>query len=164
MSKMLIVYYSQARGNTRRIAQMLQEATGADMAEIQTVHEYEGSYEDIVNQGQDEVNSGFMPEIKPLGVNIDDYDVIAIGTPTWWYTMAPAVLTFLSSQKFSGKTIIPFSTHGGWPGHLIRDIKSVCKDATFRCEKEIQFDSTGGDTLVMPVGEIETWIDDIKNI
>ena len=46
--KKLIVYYSQARGNTRRIAKMIQQATGADLEEIETVTPYTGSYDEIV--------------------------------------------------------------------------------------------------------------------
>ena len=77
---------------------------------------YTGSYNDVVDQGQREVNAGFEPELKPLSVNVADYDVIAVGTPTWWYTMAPAVKAFLHGQNFAGKTVVPFMTNGGWPG------------------------------------------------
>ena len=67
-----------------------------------------------------------MFQIKPIFVNLADYDVIAIGTPTWWYTMAPAVLTFLTTNDFTGKTVIPFMTNGGWPGHVIIDMEENC--------------------------------------
>lgn len=162
--RMLIVYYSVSNGNTKRIAERLQEATGADIVRIDTVKPYSGSYNDIVEQGQREVNRGYQPEIKPLAVNPADYDVIAVGTPTWWYTMAPAVLTFLKSYDWKGKTVIPFQTHGGWPGHVIKDIKSVCKGAAFSHEMEIQFDSTGGAELVTADGSIETWVEQIRRM
>ena len=110
MSRMLIVYYSVSNGNTRRIAEQMQRATGADIAEIRTVQPYTGSYQDIVDQGQREVERGYKPEIRPLAVDLADYDVIAVGTPTWWYTMAPAVKTFLESHEWAGKTVIPFCT------------------------------------------------------
>lgn len=99
MKKMLVVYYSWSNGNTKQIAEQLAKETGAELAEIDTVQPYTGSYDEVVDQGQREVNAGYKPEIKPLTVNIQDYDVIAVGTPTWWYTMAPAVLTFLSAQE-----------------------------------------------------------------
>lgn len=52
--------------------------------------------------------------------------MIAVGTPTWWYTMAPAVLTFLHSHDFAGKTAAPFMTNGGWQGHVIQGyVKSL---------------------------------------
>ncbi len=119
MKKMLIVYYSWTNGNTERIVRKLQKVTGADMARIETVIPYSGSYDEVVKQGQDEVNRGYQPKIVPLPVSVKDYDVIAVGTPTWWYTMAPAVLSFVKAQDFNGKTVIPFMTNGGWPGdHL----------------------------------------------
>lgn len=161
-NKMLIVYYSMSNGNTKQIAERLQKAVESDIAQIETVTSYSGSYNDIVNQGQREVNQGYQPAIKPLSVNPADYDVIAIGTPTWWYTMAPAVLTFLNSCNWQGKTIIPFQTHGGWPGHVINDMKSICKGAVFCHEIGVQFDSTGGSELVTLEKNIEAWIRQVK--
>lgn len=159
--KMLILYYSVSNGNTKQIAERLQKAAGADIARIETVEPYSGSYNDIVEQGQREVNRGYQPEIKPLALNPADYDVIAVGTPTWWYTMAPAVLSFLNSCDWKGKMVIPFQTHGGWPGHVIKDIKNVCKGAEFSHEMEIQFDSTGGAKLVTADEKIEAWVKQI---
>ena len=154
----IIIYYSQACGNTKRIAELIQKATGCDMAQIDTVVPYTGSYQEIVDQGQREVTRGYMPELKPLSVNLADYDTVILGTPTWWYTMAPAVLTFLTNNNWQGKTVIPFQTHGGWPGHTMQDIKKACKDAAFTHEKAIQFDSTGGNRLVTSEAELESWI------
>lgn len=161
-NKMLIVYYSVSNGNTKQIAEWLQKSVSADIVQIETVTPYSGSYNDIVNQGKREVNQGFQPAIKPLSVNPTVYDVIAVGTPTWWYTMAPAVLTFLNSYDWQGKTIIPFQTHGGWPGHVMKDIKIACKGAVLKYEMEIQFDSTGGSEMVTPEKNIETWITQVK--
>ncbi len=163
MKKILVVYYSVSNGNTQRIAEQLQKAIDADIVRIDTVQPYTGSYDEIVEQGQREVRKGYQPSIKQLNARVEDYDVVAIGTPTWWYTMAPAVLTFLKSYSFGGKTIIPFQTHGGWPGHVIKDIKKNCKGATFVCEKDIQFDSTGGAELITKESEIELWIEEIKS-
>ena len=163
MKKMLVVYYSWSNGNTKRIAEKLADKTGADIAEIETTAAYKGSHQDVVDQGKREVEEGFMPQINPLSVNIADYDVIAIGTPTWWYTMAPAVLTFLTTNDFSGKTVIPFMTNGGWPGHVIKDMKTKCKGADFTHEMQIQFDSLGKDHLETPESVIDKWIDQIKD-
>lgn len=71
--KMLIVYYSLSNGNTKRIAEMMQEKTNADIVRIETVEPYSGSYDEIVNQGQDEVNRGFKPEIESLDVKLSEY-------------------------------------------------------------------------------------------
>ena len=61
----------------------------------------------MVNRGQDEVRRGYEPMLKPIDVNMASYDVIAVGTPTWWYTMVPAVLTFLHGHDFTEKPSFP---------------------------------------------------------
>ena len=129
---------------------------------IDTAVPYSGSYDDVVNQGQNEVEHGYKPELKPIGVNISDYDVIAVGTPTWWYTMAPAVLTFLHGHDFAGKTVIPFMTNGGWPGHVIKDMKKACPGAKISCEMQVQFDSDGGDHMETPEKAIDAWAEKVK--
>ena len=164
MKRVLTVYYSWSNGNAERIAKMLQKEIGGDIVRIDTITPYEGSYDDVVNQGQEEVQRGYEPEIKPLGVNISDYDVIAVGTPTWWYTMAPAVLTFLHTESFADKTVIPFMTNAGWPGNVIKDMKTACKGADIKYEMEIQFDSTGGSRLETPMEDITKWIQNVKKI
>ena len=164
MKKLLIIYYSWSNGNTERIAKMLQSETDSDILKIDTVVPYSGSYDDVVNQGQNEVQRGYEPEIKPLDINIADYDVIAVGTPTWWYTMAPAVKTFLHQQDFTGKTVVPFMTNGGWPGHVIKDMKAACKGANVVCDMQIQFDSTGGSNMETPQEQINEWIQSVKNL
>ncbi|WP_294148044.1 flavodoxin [uncultured Selenomonas sp.] len=160
--KKLIVYYSQARGNTRRIAKMIQQATGADLEEIETVTPYTGSYDEIVNQGQREVNSGFTPEIKPLQKALASYDEIILGTPTWWYTMAPAVRTFLSQNDLTGKKVVLFQTHGGWPAHCLKDMEKMAGGADIVSTYAVQFDSTGGDHLETPLADIERWMQTLK--
>lgn len=107
----------------------MQSVAGGDLVRLDTAVPYSGSYNDVVDQGQREVNAGFEPELKPLPINVADYDVIAVGTPTWWYTMAPAVKTFLHGQNFAGKTVVPFMTNGGWPGRVINDMKAACPGA-----------------------------------
>lgn len=159
---LLIVYYSWSNGNTQKIAEQLRLATGADIARIETVKPYEGSYMNVVNQGQREVNEGYKPDIRPLEYDVADYDVIAVGTPTWWYTMAPAVKTFLEANDFMGKTVIPFMTNGGWPCHVIKDMKQAAKGAEFGPSLEVQFDSNGGSDLVSDTGDIDRWAADIK--
>ncbi|MCI7199389.1 flavodoxin [Megasphaera elsdenii] len=162
MKKMLIVYYTWSNGNTERIASQLQRAVGADLERIEMVHPYEGSYDEVVAQGQREVNSGFMPDIKTLQHDPADYEVIAVGTPTWWYTMAPAVKTFLADHDFSGKKVILFQTHGGWPGHTLKNMEKACKGAAAGPSLAVQFDSSGGSKLMTAEKDIDAWIRDVK--
>ena len=108
------------------------------------------------------MNSGFMPEIKALPYDPADYDVIAVGTPTWWYTMAPAVKSFFADHDFSGKQVILFQTHGGWPGHTLKDMEKACRGASFGPSLAVQFDSTGGSKLVTAAQDIDDWIEEVK--
>ena len=162
MKKLLIVYYSWSNGNTERIAKTLQRVAGGDLLRIDTAVPYSGSYDDVVDQGQREVKQGYEPELKPFDVNIADYDIIAAGTPTWWYTIAPAVKTFLHQSSFSGKTVVPFMTNSGWPGHVIKDMKNACPGAEFACEMKVQFDSNGGAHLETPQSKIDAWAQSVK--
>ena len=157
MKRMLIVYYSWSNGNTKLIAEELQKATGADICRIETERPYDGDYNAVVAQGQDEVRQGYEPPIQPLPCDVSSYDIIAVGTPTWWYTMAPAVKTFLASQRWQGKVVVPFMTNAGWPGHVIKDMQAACAGADCRCAMEVTFDSAGGDVLKTPQGEIAGW-------
>ena len=161
---MLIAYYSWSNGNTKRIAEQLQRETGADIVRIETKVPYSGGYDAVVTQGKQEADSGFQPELQPMDVDLSEYDVIAVGTPTWWYTMAPAVLTFLKSNNFSGKTVVPFMTNGGWPGHVIKDMAATCRNADIAVPAEIRFDSQGGNKLETAQSEIDTWVQSVKQL
>ena len=162
--KMLIVYYSLSNGNTRAIARQLQAATGADLAEIETAEPYTGSYDDIVRQGQEEVNSGYLPALRPLAHRVEDYDVIAVGSPTWWYTIAPAVRSFLTEHDWKGKTVIPFQTHAGWPGHFMQDIRACCPGAVVSGALSVRFDSDDGTQMMTRQAELNRWFELVKQI
>ena len=161
MKKLLIVYYSWSKGNTKKIAEMLQSAAGADIEAIETVQPYAGSYDDVVEQAQKEVKAGFQPEIKKLSHDLAAYDVIAVGTPTWWYTMAPAVSSFFSGHDLSGKTVCCFMTNAGWPGHVIRDMRKAAGSGNGP-DMEVRFDAEGGDQMVTPQYAVEEWIKKVQ--
>jgi flavodoxin len=160
--KMLVVYYSWSNGNTERIAERLAEACGADLERIETAEPYPEDYDETVAQGQNEVNAGFKPEIEPLEHDVADYDVVAVGTPTWWYTMAPAVKTFFSSANLAGKTVVPFMTNGGWPGSVIDDMQAAATGAVAGPAMEIQFDSTGGARQETPQANVDAWVAEVR--
>lgn len=156
--KNIVIYYSYG-GNTRRVAETVRQALDADMAEIKTVRPYEGSYNDVVDQGKREIDSGFMPQIEPLNMDLDQYDTVILGSPVWWYTFAPAMKTFLNQADLSGKTVYPFATNGGWIGHTFKDFKNMCKGAKVQEGLNVRFDET-----VMQTSEssIQKWIKGIR--
>jgi hypothetical protein len=76
--------------------------------------------------------------------------------------MAPAVASFLAANTWQGKTVIPFMTNGGWPGHVIADIKKACSGAVFAQDMQVEFDSTGGSQMETPETEIAAWIEGLQ--
>ncbi|GBR74638.1 NADPH-dependent FMN reductase [Candidatus Termititenax aidoneus] len=125
MSKILVVYYSHS-GNTREIARTLQDLTGGGIFEIQTVTPYPAEYSAIVEQVRKEKSAGFKPKIKDGFAGSQDYDIVFLGSPCWYGTIATPVEAFLSEQDFSGKTIVPFITHGGSGlGSAAQDISAL---------------------------------------
>ncbi len=111
-SKTLVVYFSHS-GNTRQIAENIQEKLDADIFEIKTVKEYSSDYNTVVDEAQEELNDNARPELSTTLDNIEQYETIIIGYPIWWGDMPMAVYTFLDTYDLSGKTIAPFCTHGG---------------------------------------------------
>lgn len=156
--KPIIVFYSYG-GNTKKIAEMIHEKIGGDLLQIDTAEPYRGSYNDVVNQGEQEVNRGYCPKIKPVEVDFNQYDTILLGTPVWWYTFAPVMHTFLKGQDFAGKTVYPFATNGGWIGHTFKDFEKICVGAEVKPGMNIRFDEA---TLRTSKKEIDQWIDSIN--
>lgn len=128
--KVLIAYYSYS-GNTKSVAKKIQSLTGADLFEIQPAKEYSKSYDEVVNLAQIEKQNNIKPELVK-NVDVSGYDVIFVGTPVWWYTMASPVRTFLSNNNFEGKTVMPFCTHGGGgASSTYIDMKKLAPKAKF---------------------------------
>ena len=133
----LIVYYSRS-GNTRRIAHLIQQEVGGTIHEIQPAVPYPSSYDAVVDQAREEIQAGYKPKLLTKLDNIDSYDTVFVGSPNWWNTIAPPVATFLSEYDLSGKTIVPFCTHGGGGlGRISRDIAKLCPRSTILSSFEI---------------------------
>ncbi len=156
--KKIVVYYSYG-SNTKGVAEHIAARLGADIARIDTVTPYSDDYDFVVEQGHREVNSGYKPDIKPMDIDLADYDTVILGTPVWWYTFAPAVKTFLENNDLGGKKIYTFATNGGWLGHTFSDVKKACPDSAVMKGIDIKFD---GHTLRTAQNEIDSWADVIK--
>ena len=161
--KTLVVFYSYSEnGDTAQIAKRLAEAVGADIERIELVTPYPDDYDRVLEISKKEVESGATPAIKPLSHNPADYDMIAIGTPTWWYSMAPAVLSFLRSYDLSGKVLLPFTTHGGQTGSTVDDIRKNAAGARVLSGHKFRLDAYGAESHATPDEEIEKWLDAVK--
>ena len=116
-------------GNAELIANWIAEETGGDLFSIKTQNKYSSDYDECLNQARKERDNNERPALVGRVNNIDDYDVIFLGFPNWWYTCPMAVFTFIESYDLSGKTIIPFCTHGtGGLSRTIRDLKNLLPD------------------------------------
>lgn len=130
--KTLIVYFSRT-GNTRQLAEMIHKRIGGDMVELKIAKPYPQDYDAVTKQAkkeqQENARPAFVAELPPL----DGYSTVFLGYPNWWGTMPMVLFTFLEKNDFSGKTIIPFCTHGGSRlGRSVDDIKALCPKATVR--------------------------------
>ncbi len=125
-NKNLIVYYSHS-GNTEEVAQMIHKAVGGNIVRIKPTDPYPRDYSSVVKQAKKEIQSGFLPKLMLHINDINGYDNVFVGSPNWWSTTAPPVTSFLSQFDFTGKTIVPFCTHGGGgAGRVFSDIKKLC--------------------------------------
>ena len=149
--KTIVLYYS-AGGSTEAAAKALAADFSADIERIDTLTPYPEDEEAMIALGQKEAETGATPAIKPLAHDLSEYDTVVIGTPTWWYTMAPAVLTLLKSYDFKGKTVLPFQTHVGQPGHVIPDMRKELKGSMLFSGLSLEY---GKDKKLTPRSESE---------
>ncbi|MDR0755366.1 MAG: hypothetical protein LBE99_00420 [Puniceicoccales bacterium] len=149
-SKMMVVYYSYL-GITKAVAEFIQEKVDGDIFEIEPVDQYPSSYSAVLELANKELASGHKPTLRKRLENIDNYGVIFLGSPVWCGTIAPAVTSFLSTHDLSGKTIIPFCTHGGGgESNTFRDIRILTPGSTV---------FSGGSFMGNPKREISTWLE-----
>lgn len=129
-SRVLVVYYSHS-GNTRAVAETIGRLTGGDLFEIEPLEAYPSDYRTLTEQAKKEIAAGHRPAIAPGPEEIDRYDIVAVGSPCWWGTVAPPVATFLAARGLAGRTVVPFMTHGGSGlGRSEADIRRLCPQAT----------------------------------
>ncbi|MBQ6752400.1 MAG: flavodoxin [Clostridia bacterium] len=146
--KILVIYFSSANttdvdvvssatpkaggaGATGYIANYIHQKVGGDIEKLTPVKDYDTSYNGTLDEAKAERDSDDRPEFKDLSVNPEDYDVIFVGYPMWWYTRPMIIYSFFDKYDFSGKTIIPFNTHeGSGDGGTYDEIKKDEPNAT----------------------------------
>ena len=106
--RMLVVFYSHT-GNTRTIARHIQALTGCDLLDLEPVTPYPRDYDTVVSQAKKEKQQGFLPPLKnPLDM-VSRYDVILVGSPSWWGTFAGPVRTSCPRLPWTEKRSSPSS-------------------------------------------------------
>lgn len=123
-SKVLVLYYSQT-SNTKTVAQEIATRLNADIEEIELVEPYDTAFQATIDRCKADREKGILPEIKPLKVNVSDYDTIFLGYPIWFGTYAPPIASLLEKVDLSGKFVMPFCTFGS--GGLESSVKDLAE-------------------------------------
>ena len=113
--KCAVIYFSWS-GNTRFAAETVAKKAGADLFEIKAEKPYNADFGKCCDEAKPECYGKTLRAIKPIeGLDLAKYDVVFVGTPNWWGTMAPPVRTWLTQNAaaLKGKTMCLFQTHGG---------------------------------------------------
>lgn len=155
-----VVAGNRLYGSVEYMATVIGEATGGDMVRIQTETPYPGNFDDLAAQADNERQNGIHPTLSTSIEGFDNYDVVFVGYPVWWYQMPMPMYSFFDRYDFSGKTIIPFSSHGGsgWSG-TIADISGLEPEATM-----VDGFSTSRSNVASSAEEIRNWLRDINII
>lgn len=168
--KILIVYLSRT-SNTKAIAEIIQNNVGGDITEIEVQKPYPKNYKKIVDQVSKENERGYLPPLKTKIANIEKYDVVFVGFPTWGMQLPPPMKSFLKQYNLSGKTIIPFNTNAGYGvGSSFETVKKLCNKSAVLEGFEIQGgkEKEGilfvmkGDKKVKATAEVQQWLRKIK--
>ena len=145
-----VIIDGEVLGNTQYMAYVIQETVGADIFRIEPETPYPTDHDTLVDLAKEEQNDNARPKIKAKIENFDTYENIFVGYPNWWGDMPMILYSFFDEYDFSGKTIIPFNTHGGSgfsdtistikelePNAEVLDGKSISRNDIQDAEQEI---------------------------
>ena len=145
-----VVIDGETLGNTQYMAYVIQETVGADIFRIEPETPYPTDHDELVDIAREEQSNNARPAIKDTIENFDTYENIFVGYPNWWGDMPMILYSFFDEYDFSGKTIIPFNTHGGSgfsgtistikelePNAEVLDGKSISRNDIQDAEQEI---------------------------
>ena len=145
-------------GNVQELAQWVQEETGGDLFSIRVTDPYSSDWDECLERANEERGSNARPELEENVENIEDYDVVFLGYPNWWYGVPMALLTFLEENDLSGKQVYLFCSHG--TGGLADSVEIITEaapnaeisDNIFDCYEEDAHSSQG---------EIQNWVSEL---
>ena len=139
---LLVIYFSRTgeqytvgvidKGNTAIAAEMIAEQTGADLFEVLPVDDhYPMTYNALTDVAKQEQNAKARPEYAGELPDLARYDTIFIGAPVWWGDWPMIMYTVFENNDFSGKKLVPFSTHeGSGLSGFDRKLAAACPNST----------------------------------
>ena len=171
--KAVVVYFSRAgeqygvgtiaKGNTKIVAEMIADKTGADLFEIEpTDSRYDLSYDDLTDYAKKEQADNARPEYKG-SMDLSAYDTVYLGYPIWWGDLPMIVYTFLENNDFSGKTVYAFCTHAGsGDAGTAGNIAKTIPNATVNDDILAIAGTTAQNEQDKALAEVEEWLNEIK--
>lgn len=108
----VVVVDGRVLGNTEYVASLISEKTDSDLFRLEPVDAYPTDHQQLLDRARKEMQNDERPELKEK-ISLKDYETIFIGYPIWNADLPPIIDTFLESEDFDGKTVVPFCTHGG---------------------------------------------------
>ncbi|HJC23166.1 MAG TPA: flavodoxin [Candidatus Eisenbergiella merdavium] len=147
-----------APGNVQQLAGWVQEKTGGDLFSIRVTDPYPSDWDECLARANQERGDNARPELVENVKNLENYDVVFLGYPNWWYGVPMALLSFLENNDLSGKQVYLFCSHG--TGGLASSVDIITEalpggelsDNIFDCYEE---EAPGSQT------EIENWLTDL---
>ncbi len=128
--KTLIVYLSRTK-NTKALAELINQRVGGTLVALELANPYPENYRATVDQVARENETGFLPSLKTKIPNIQQYETVFVGFPTWGMQLPPPMKSFLHQYDLRGKTVIPFNSNGGYGiGSSFETVKQLCPNST----------------------------------
>ena len=158
-----LVLYASRTNNTERVAQLIQTTLDCDMLEVEPETAYDNDYNSMLERSQEElaaIRQGNYPPIKTSLENFDDYDIVFVGYPIWYSSMATPMQTFLHEHaaKLAGKRIALFATSGSSGiSTSVSEARSLCPDATI-IDRTLLLTSSG---LSQMATRVPSWLEEI---
>ena len=150
-----VVVDGEVLGNTQYIAQLIQQQTGGDLFRIETVQKYPGSHDPLLEFAYNERAEGARPELAAQMENLGSYDIIFLGYPNWNADLPMPLYTLLEQTDLSGKTIVPFTTHGGSRfSRTIQTIQELQPNATVVSDGL----SISRNSVAQAEGDVASWV------
>ena len=138
-----------APGNAAKLAAWIQQEVGGDLHSIMVEEPYSSDYDECLDRAADEKAENARPALVSHVDNMEDYDIVFLGFPNWWYTLPMPVLTFVEEYDWSGKTVVPFVTHG------TGGLSSTIRDLTDALPEDV--------TILEPIGVYRPEVDDAQS-
>lgn len=153
-----VIVNGKTLGNTQYVANLISEKTGGELYRIEPVNAYPTNHDELLDRAMDEMRANDGLEIKDPLTNLNDYDIIFLGYPIWNADLPPIIHTFLDENNFDGKTVIPFSTHGG--SGLADTVRTISETLTNADVISNGFTLSRSDMETAP-DEVNSWLETI---